>query len=48
MDEQVGKVAQVTPFLIAKALECFLGALVEKTVAVCVEKGSKKVFNSHF
>ncbi|KAF9039237.1 histone-fold-containing protein, partial [Panaeolus papilionaceus] len=42
-DEEVGKVAQATPIVISKALELFLGLIIEKSSDVTTERGSKKV-----
>ncbi|PPQ99825.1 hypothetical protein CVT24_009619 [Panaeolus cyanescens] len=42
-DEEVGKVAQATPVVISKALELFLGLIIEKSSDVTTERGSKKV-----
>jgi hypothetical protein len=47
LDEDVGKVAQVTPFLIAKALEIFLSGLVESTLVETKSKGAKKLTSTH-
>jgi histone H3/H4 len=46
-DEDVGKVSQATPVLIAKALECFLEALVKKSLVETVEKQAKKLTIAH-
>ncbi|GAA5897860.1 hypothetical protein JCM5296_006095 [Sporobolomyces johnsonii] len=42
-DEDVGKVAQATPIVVSKALELFLGSLVEACVKDAEERGSKKL-----
>ncbi|KAF8197049.1 histone-fold-containing protein [Pholiota molesta] len=42
-DEEVGKVAQATPIVISKALELFLGLIIEQSAKVTTERGSKKV-----
>ncbi|KAF9483662.1 histone-fold-containing protein [Pholiota conissans] len=42
-DEEVGKVAQATPIVISKALELFLGLIIEESAKVTTERGSKKV-----
>ncbi|KAI8905827.1 histone-fold-containing protein, partial [Gorgonomyces haynaldii] len=47
LDEEVGKVAQVTPFLVAKALELFLQSLVEKTLKITQDKGFKRMTAQH-
>jgi Dr1-associated corepressor len=46
-DEDVGKVAQVTPTAVSKALELFMISLVTKSAAKAREKGSKKVTAGH-
>ncbi|KAI8896848.1 histone-fold-containing protein [Globomyces pollinis-pini] len=46
-DEDVGKVSQVTPVLIAKALECFLAALLKTTVEEIRQREAKKMTVSH-
>ncbi|KAG5636334.1 hypothetical protein H0H81_008385 [Sphagnurus paluster] len=46
-DEEVGKVAQATPIVISKALELFLGLIVEEANKVTSERGSKKVEAYH-
>ena len=46
-DEEVGKVAQVTPVAVSKALELFMIALVSGAAEKAREKGSKKVSASH-
>lgn len=47
IDEEVGKVAQVTPFLIGKGLELFLSEIVQGCLKETVAKGAKKVTSSH-
>lgn len=47
LDEDVGKVSQATPILIAKALESFLEALLAKTVEETKAKETKKVTPAH-
>lgn len=42
-DEEVGKVSQVTPIAVSKALELFMIALVEGSAAKARERGAKKV-----
>ena len=44
-DEEVGKVSQATPVLIAKALESFLAALVASSAAVAA--GLTKLNTGH-
>ncbi|KAF9467650.1 histone-fold-containing protein [Collybia nuda] len=46
-DEEVGKVAQATPVVISKALELFLGLIVDEASKVTMERGSKKVEAYH-
>ncbi|KAF8131273.1 histone-fold-containing protein [Mycena galopus ATCC 62051] len=46
-DEEVGKVAQATPIVISKALELFLGLIIEEASKVTVERGSRKVEAYH-
>lgn len=46
-DEDVGKVAQVTPVVVAKALELFMIRLITASSAVAKSKGSKKVSTTH-
>lgn len=46
-DEEVGKVAQATPIVISKALELFLGLLVQESSKVTSARGSKKVEAYH-
>jgi histone H3/H4 len=46
-DEDVGKVSQATPVLIAKALESFLEALVQKSVQEAEQKQAKKLTIAH-
>lgn len=46
-DEEVGKVAQVTPVAVSKALELFMIALVGGAAEKAREKGGKKVTAQH-
>ncbi|KAL5514012.1 hypothetical protein ACEPAG_2773 [Sanghuangporus baumii] len=46
-DEEVGKVAQATPVVISKALELFLGMLVDEAAKVTLERNSKRVESYH-
>ncbi|KAG5352173.1 hypothetical protein C0989_003373 [Termitomyces sp. Mn162] len=53
-DEEVGKVAQATPIvissrrsIIAKALELFLGLIIDQASKVTTDRGSKKVEAYH-
>jgi Dr1-associated corepressor len=47
LDEDVGKVSQATPVLIAKALECFLEALVKASLVQTNAKQAKKMSLAH-
>lgn len=46
-DEEVGKVAQVTPVAVSKALELFMIALVGGAADIAREKGQKRVTAQH-
>lgn len=46
-DEDIGKVAQATPIVVAKALELFMVALVDESCAQAKERNSKRVTPSH-
>lgn len=46
-DEEVGKVAQVTPVAVSKALELFMIALVTGAAEKAKEKGGKRVTAQH-
>ncbi|KAJ6114007.1 histone-like transcription factor (CBF/NF-Y) [Penicillium sp. IBT 18751x] len=46
-DEDVGKVAQVTPIAVSKALELFMISLVTKAAHEAKERNSKRVTASH-
>jgi len=46
-DEDVGKVAQVTPVAVAKALELFMISLVQKSAAEAKSRNSRRVLASH-
>lgn len=46
-DEDVGKVAQVTPIAVSKALELFMISLVTKAAKEAKERNSKRVTASH-
>lgn len=46
-DEEVGKVAQVTPVAVSKALELFMIALVGGAAEKAKDKGSKRVTAQH-
>ncbi|KAI8843674.1 histone-fold-containing protein [Chytridium lagenaria] len=46
-DEDVGKVAQVTPVLISKALELFMQAIIDETCKFTKSKCAKKMSASH-
>ncbi|KAH9245480.1 hypothetical protein BASA83_001625 [Batrachochytrium salamandrivorans] len=47
LDEDVGKVAQVTPLLISKALECFLQSMIEATLVETRSRNAKKMTSAH-
>lgn len=46
-DEEVGKVAQVTPILVSKALEQFMQRLLDEAVVVMRRRASKRVQIPH-
>ncbi|RPB22289.1 histone-fold-containing protein, partial [Terfezia boudieri ATCC MYA-4762] len=46
-DEDVGKVAQVTPVIVSKALELFMIALCEKASQQARSRNSKRITASH-
>ncbi|KAF2086430.1 histone-fold-containing protein, partial [Saccharata proteae CBS 121410] len=46
-DEDVGKVAQVTPHVVAKALELFMISLVTKAADEAKNRSSKRVSAAH-
>ncbi|THY94687.1 histone-fold-containing protein [Aureobasidium pullulans] len=46
-DEDVGKVAQVTPVVMAKALELFMIRLISASAGVAKDRGSKRVLSQH-
>lgn len=46
-DEEVGKVAQVTPVAVSKALELFMISLVSSSAEIAKEKGQKRVTAQH-
>jgi len=46
-DEDVGKVAQVTPVAVSKALELFMISLVTKAAKEAKDRGSKRVIAAH-
>ena len=46
-DEDVGKISQATPMLIANAMEQFVGNLCSGTAAIAAERGSKTISASH-
>ena len=46
-DDEVGKIAVATPFLISKAVELFLKDLVTKTLEITTEKQSKTLSVAH-
>ncbi|KAG4086210.1 histone-fold-containing protein [Neocallimastix lanati (nom. inval.)] len=47
LDEEVGKVAQVTPVLISKSLELFMQSLIDETCKETRNRGAKKMSVSH-
>ena len=46
-DEDVGKISQATPMLIANAMEQFVGNLCSGTAAIAAGRGSKTISASH-
>ncbi|KAJ3046012.1 hypothetical protein HDV00_003760 [Rhizophlyctis rosea] len=46
-DEEVGKVAQVTPVLISKALECFIQCLIDETCKETRARNATKMTLAH-
>ncbi|KAI8816083.1 histone-fold-containing protein [Fimicolochytrium jonesii] len=46
-DDEVGKVAQVTPVLISKALELFMAALIDQTCRETRTRNAKKMTTAH-
>ena len=46
-DEDVGKVAQVVPVIISKALELFMGSMIEEASRHTLETGHKRVIPGH-
>ncbi|CDK24294.1 unnamed protein product [Kuraishia capsulata CBS 1993] len=46
-DEEIGKVAQATPIVVGRALELFLCSLVEKSLDVAKNYGSRKIAPQH-
>ncbi|KIZ06617.1 Dr1-associated corepressor [Monoraphidium neglectum] len=46
-DDEVGKIAQATPFLMERALELFLQHLCERASDVAQQRGAKTVTPSH-
>ncbi|KAF3906144.1 hypothetical protein ABW20_dc0100431 [Dactylellina cionopaga] len=46
-DEDVGKVAQVTPVIVSKALELFMVSLVSKAADQAKQRGSKRITAAH-
>jgi len=46
-DEEVGKVAQVTPVAVSKALELFMISLVTKSTALARNGNSKRITAQH-
>ncbi|KTW28421.1 hypothetical protein T552_01682 [Pneumocystis carinii B80] len=46
-DEEVGKVAQITPVVVSKALELFMQSIVDETIKQARIKQAKKVTVAH-
>lgn len=46
-DEEVGKIATVTPVLVAKALECMMDLVVTEASQVAIDRGSRTVTPLH-
>lgn len=46
-DEEIGKVAQATPLVVAKALELFMCTLVDESCSQAKTRNSKRVTPSH-
>lgn len=46
-DEDVGKVAQVVPVIISKALELFMASLIDEAARHTVQTGHKRVIPGH-
>ncbi|KAG4305568.1 hypothetical protein PORY_001124, partial [Pneumocystis oryctolagi] len=46
-DEEVGKVAQITPVVVSRALELFMQSIVDATIQQARAKQAKKVTVSH-
>ncbi|KAK9457767.1 DNA polymerase epsilon subunit C [Dipodascopsis uninucleata] len=46
-DDDIGKVAQATPLVVAKALELFMVALVEESCNQARQRNAKRVSPSH-
>ena len=46
-DEEVGKVSQLTPFLVGKAVELFLKSLIDAAVEETISKQATKLTETH-
>lgn len=46
-DDDIGKVAQATPIVVAKALELFMASLIEASCAQARERNAKRVSPAH-
>lgn len=46
-DEDIGKVAQATPVVVAKALELFMVSLIEESCAQARSRNAKRVSPAH-
>ncbi|AOA62268.1 NC2 transcription regulator complex subunit [Komagataella phaffii CBS 7435] len=46
-DDDIGKVAQATPVVVGRALELFLCSLVDKSLEVARESGSRRIQPAH-
>ncbi|KAK4687957.1 Dr1-associated corepressor, partial [Tremellales sp. Uapishka_1] len=47
LDEEVGKLASVTPVMISKSLECFMQLLIDASCKETRERGSRKLTAYH-
>uniref|UniRef100_A0A1B6I3Z1 Transcription factor CBF/NF-Y/archaeal histone domain-containing protein n=1 Tax=Homalodisca liturata TaxID=320908 RepID=A0A1B6I3Z1_9HEMI len=48
MNEDVGKTTTTVPVILSRAIELFLGEILEKTVGVAEDQGAAKIQLSHF
>ena len=46
-DEEVGKIAQMTPVVMSKAVELFMAALVNSAIAQAKSNASKRILPQH-